>query len=221
MRAANLPPGHASISRGRGETASSAEIVEGRALPKGNGGQTAAARTLRRDTAANGLAALRRATRQSKTVGSRHCCITSPPLALARDAASGIDGVIWRAYVESLKEKLPFRCHRPFVHGRSAFSSGAPPAICRLLPKKPRRGQRLSTCRIRCVQSDVGMLGLRASMSVRTCLIFGKFARRDHCFIGENRGGRDRRELLFFGQDAEGTLLSRRARLLMTLSRRA
>ena len=45
-----------------------AEIVEGRASPEGNGGQTAAARTLRRDTASNGLAAVRQAARQSKSV---------------------------------------------------------------------------------------------------------------------------------------------------------
>src|SRR5258707_2819965 len=67
----------------------SAEAVKGRTPPEGNGGETAAARTLRRDTASNGLAAVRQAARQSETVGSRHCCITSPPisyLALARDA---------------------------------------------------------------------------------------------------------------------------------------
>jgi hypothetical protein len=32
----------------------SAEVVEGRTPPKGNGGETAVARTLRRDTASNG-----------------------------------------------------------------------------------------------------------------------------------------------------------------------
>jgi hypothetical protein len=46
----------------------SAEAVEGRTSPKGNGGETAAARTLRRDTASNGLIAVRRAARQSKSV---------------------------------------------------------------------------------------------------------------------------------------------------------
>jgi RNA-directed DNA polymerase len=46
----------------------SAEAVEGRTPPKGNGGETAAARTLRRDTASNGLIAVRRAARQSKSV---------------------------------------------------------------------------------------------------------------------------------------------------------
>jgi RNA-directed DNA polymerase len=46
----------------------SAEAVEGRTPPKGNGGETAAARTLRRDTASNGLIAVRRAARQSKRV---------------------------------------------------------------------------------------------------------------------------------------------------------
>jgi RNA-directed DNA polymerase len=45
----------------------SAEAVEGRTPPKGNGGETAAARTLRRDTASNGLVAVRRAARQSKS----------------------------------------------------------------------------------------------------------------------------------------------------------
>lgn len=46
----------------------SAEAVEGRTPPKGNGGETAAVRTLRRDTASNGLIAERRAARQSKSV---------------------------------------------------------------------------------------------------------------------------------------------------------
>ena len=48
------------VKRLNNEGWSSAETVEGRASPKGNGGQTAAARTLRRDTASNGLAAVRR-----------------------------------------------------------------------------------------------------------------------------------------------------------------
>jgi hypothetical protein len=50
----------------------SAEAVEGRTPPKGNGGETAAARTLRWDTASNGLIAVRRAARQSKSV-TVHC----------------------------------------------------------------------------------------------------------------------------------------------------
>src|SRR3979490_1143215 len=41
----------------------SAEAVEGRTPPKGNGGQTAAARRLRRGAAAHGLIAVRRAAR--------------------------------------------------------------------------------------------------------------------------------------------------------------
>ena len=45
------------MKRSNNEGVSSAETVEGRTSPKGNGGQTAAARTLRRDTASNGLAA--------------------------------------------------------------------------------------------------------------------------------------------------------------------
>ena len=39
------------MKRSNNEGVSSAETVEGRTSPKGNGGQTAAARTLRRDTA--------------------------------------------------------------------------------------------------------------------------------------------------------------------------
>ncbi len=43
------------VKRSNNEGVSPAEIVEGRTSPKGNGGQTAAARTLRRGTASNGL----------------------------------------------------------------------------------------------------------------------------------------------------------------------
>src|SRR4029077_2448679 len=89
-----------------------AEIVEGRASPKGNGGQTAATRTLRRGTASNGLAAVRQAARQSKSVRFtallHHINIDllmRSYLALTRDAAPGIDGVTWQAYGESLEEK--------------------------------------------------------------------------------------------------------------------
>src|SRR5271168_591232 len=49
------------MKRSNNEGVSSAETVEGRTSPKGNGGQTAAARTQRRDTASNGLAAVRQA----------------------------------------------------------------------------------------------------------------------------------------------------------------
>jgi hypothetical protein len=93
------------MKRSNNEGLSSAETVEGRTSPKGNGGQTAAARTLRRDTASNGLAAVRQAARQSKTVRFTALLhhITTDLLkrsyrALARDAAPGIDGVTWRAY---------------------------------------------------------------------------------------------------------------------------
>src|SRR5271167_1330384 len=82
------------MNRSNNEGVSSAETVEGRTSPKGNGGQTAAARTLRRDTASNGLAAVRRAARQSKTVrftALLHHITTEllkrSYLALARDAA--------------------------------------------------------------------------------------------------------------------------------------
>src|SRR5580704_3834994 len=99
------------MKRSNNEGVSSAETVEGRTSPKGNGGQTAAARTLRRDTASNGLAAVRRAAQQSKTVrftALLHHITTDllkrSYLALARDAAPGIDGVTWQAYGETLEE---------------------------------------------------------------------------------------------------------------------
>ena len=43
-----------------------AEAVEGRTSPKGNGGRAAAARTLSRGAASNGLAAVRQAAQRSK-----------------------------------------------------------------------------------------------------------------------------------------------------------
>jgi len=42
--------------------------VDGKDPAQGNGDETAAARTLRRDNASNGLIAVRRAARQSKSV---------------------------------------------------------------------------------------------------------------------------------------------------------
>ena len=121
------------VKRSDNEGLSSAETVEGRASPKGNGGQTAAARTLRRDTASNGLAAVRRAARQSKTVrftALLHHITTDllkqSYLALTRDAAPGTDGVTWQAYGENLEEKLKDlheRVHRGSYRARPASGS--------------------------------------------------------------------------------------------------
>src|SRR4249920_287510 len=122
------------MKRSNNEGVSSAETVEGRTSPKGNGGQTAAARTLRRDTASNGLAAVRQAARQSKTVrftALLHHITTDllkrSYLALARDAASGIDGVTWQGYGKSLEEKLKDlhdRVHRGSYRARPARRTG-------------------------------------------------------------------------------------------------
>ena len=112
--------------------------MEGRASPKGNGGQTAAARTLRRDTASNGLAAVRRAARQSKAVrftALLHNITTDllkqSYLALTRDAAPGTDGVTWQAYGENLEEKLKDlheRVHRGSYRARPARRTYIPKA---------------------------------------------------------------------------------------------
>jgi len=126
------------MKRSNNEGVSSAETVEGRTSPKGNGGQTAAARTLRRDTASNGLAAVRQTARQSKTVrftALLHHITTDllkrSYLALARDAAPGIDGVTWQAYGESLEEKLKNlhdRVHRGSYRARPARRTYIPKA---------------------------------------------------------------------------------------------
>src|SRR6202158_4102473 len=126
------------MKRSNNEGVSSAETVEGRTSPKGNGGQTAAARTLRRDTASNGLAAVRQAARQSKTVrvtALLHHINTDllkrSYLALARDAAPGSDGVTWQAYGESLEEKLKDlhdRVHQGSYRARPARRTYIPKA---------------------------------------------------------------------------------------------
>jgi RNA-directed DNA polymerase len=101
------------MKRSNNEGVSSAETGEGRTSPKGNGGETAAARTLRRGTASNGLIAVRQAARQSKSVrftALLHHITTDllkqSYLSLERDSAPGIDGVAWQAYGENLEEKL-------------------------------------------------------------------------------------------------------------------
>src|SRR6516165_12055157 len=95
------------------EGSPSAEAVEGRTSPEGNGDETTAARTLRRDTASSGLDAVRRAARQSKSVRFtallHHVTIDllkRSYLSLERDSAPGIDGVTWQSYGENLEEKL-------------------------------------------------------------------------------------------------------------------
>jgi RNA-directed DNA polymerase len=116
----------------------SAEAVEGRTLPKGNGGETAAARTLRRDTASNGLIAVRRAARQSKSVRFtallHHVTIDllkQSYLSLERDSAPGIDGVTWQTYGENLEEKLKDlhdKVHRGCYRARPARRTYIPKA---------------------------------------------------------------------------------------------
>src|SRR5215471_2904534 len=116
----------------------SAEAVEGRTPPKGNGGETAAARTLRRDTASNGLIAVRRAARQSKRVRFtallHHITIDllkQSYLSLERDSAPGIDGVTWQTYGENLEEKLKDlhdKVHRGSYRARPARRTYIPKA---------------------------------------------------------------------------------------------
>jgi hypothetical protein len=120
------------------EGSPSAEAVEGRTSPEGNGSETAAARTLRRDPASNGLAAVRRAARQSKSVRFtallHHITVDllkRSYLALERDSAPGIDGVSWQAYGENLEEKLRDlhdRIHKGSYRARPARRTYIPKA---------------------------------------------------------------------------------------------
>ena len=116
----------------------SAEAVEGRTSPKGNGGETAAVRTLRREAASNGLVAVRQAARRSKSVRFtallHHITIDllkRSYLSLERNSAPGIDGVTWQAYGESLEAKLidlHDRIHKGSYRARPARRTYIPKA---------------------------------------------------------------------------------------------
>jgi len=124
--------------RSNKEDLSSAEIVEGRASPKGNGGQATAVRTPSRGIASSRLEAVRQAARQSRDVRFtallHHITIDllkQSYAALQRDAAPGIDGVTWRAYGENLEAKLTVlheRIHKGSYRARPAKRSYIPKA---------------------------------------------------------------------------------------------
>src|SRR5580700_4659679 len=126
------------MKRSNKEDLPSAEIVEGRTSPKGNGGQPAAARTLSRETASIGLAAVRQAARRSRSVRFtallHHITVDllrQSYLALKHDAAPGIDGVTWQSYGENLEEKLKDlheRVHRGSYRARPARRTYIPKA---------------------------------------------------------------------------------------------
>jgi RNA-directed DNA polymerase len=115
-----------------------AEIVEGRASPKENGGQATAVRTPRRGTASNRLDAVRQAARQDKKVRFtallHHITVdllTRSYNALKRDAVPGTDGVTWQAYGENLDAKLKAlhdRIHKGSYRARPAKRTYIPKA---------------------------------------------------------------------------------------------
>ena len=112
--------------------------MEGRASPKGNGGQPAAVRTLSREAASTGLASVRQAAQQSRDVRFtallHHITIEllkQSYLALKHDAAPGIDGVTWQSYGENLEEKLKVlhdQVHRGSYRAHPAKRSYIPKA---------------------------------------------------------------------------------------------
>src|SRR5215471_13774708 len=151
------------MKRSNNEGVSSAETVEGRTSPEGNGGETAAARTLRRGTASNGLIAVRRATRLSKSVrftALLHHITTDllkqSYLSLERDSSPGIDGVTWQAYGDNLEGKLKElhdKVHRGSYRAHPARRTYIPKADGSQRPlsissnRRPRRFSRPSTRR--------------------------------------------------------------------------
>jgi group II intron reverse transcriptase/maturase len=126
------------MKRPNKEGVASAEAVEGRTSPKGNSDESAAVRTLSRDTASIGLVAVRQAARRSKSVRFtallHHITadlLKQSYLALERDAAPGIDGVTWQAYGENLDDKLKNlheRIHKGSYRTRPAKRSYIPKA---------------------------------------------------------------------------------------------
>ena len=126
------------MKRPNKEGFASAEDVEGRTSPKGNGGESAAVRTPSRDTASIGLVVVRQAARRSKSVRFtallHHITadlLKQSYLALVRDAAPGTDGVTWQAYGENLDDKLKDlheRIHKGSYRARPAKRSYIPKA---------------------------------------------------------------------------------------------
>jgi RNA-directed DNA polymerase len=126
------------MKRPNNEGSPSAEAVEGRTSPKGNGGETTAVRTQRRDAASNGLVAVRQAARQSKSVRFtallHHITVDllrQSYLSLVRDSAPGIDGVTWQTYGDNLEAKLTElhdRIHRGSYRARPARRTYIPKA---------------------------------------------------------------------------------------------
>ncbi len=91
----------------------SAEVVEGRVLAKGNSQQTAADWTQGQRTASFGLSAVRKVAKEEK--GTQFTALLhhiTPDLlgesyfALKRNAAAGIDGMTWKAYGVQLNKRL-------------------------------------------------------------------------------------------------------------------
>lgn len=107
-----------------------AEVVEGRASPKGNDLQTTAVRTPSRAAASSGLEAVRQAARQGKDVRFtallHHVTVDlleQSYFGLKRSSAPGSDGVTWQAYGEDLEDKLTelhSRIHRGSYRARPA-----------------------------------------------------------------------------------------------------
>ncbi len=113
-----------------------AEAVEGRTSPKGNSRQAATVRAQSRVAVSPGLAAVRRAARQTTSVRFtsllHHLTVElleRSYFALKRASAPGIDGVTWQAYGENLEENLPelhARIHRGSYRARPARRSYIP-----------------------------------------------------------------------------------------------
>jgi hypothetical protein len=152
-----------------------AEIVEGRASPKENGGQATAVRTPSRGAASSRLGAVRQAARQDKKVRFtallHHITVDllkQSYIAVKRDAAPGTDGVTWQAYGETLDEKLKAlhdRIHKGSYRTRPARRTYIPKADGSQRPLIPALGEegRLALWR---AQYEAGPTNVAAALAV-------------------------------------------------------
>jgi len=96
------------------EVATSAESVEGREPPERNSKQEAASRTQSREGASNGLLGVRQRAEKDKAATFNNLfqflkvgLLRRSFYMLKRKAASGLDGVSWHEYEQTLEERLP------------------------------------------------------------------------------------------------------------------
>jgi len=164
------------------EALASAEIVEGRVLPKGNTGQATTVRTQSRGAVSIGLADVRQVARQNKEMQFTALLhyisielLEKSYFALKRNSATGIDGVKWKSYGKNLAENL-ISLHRQIHIG----SYRAQPARRTIIPKADGSERPLS---ILCLEDKV----------VQQAVVYVLEAIYEQDFLGFSYGFRPKR----------------------------